>query len=103
MPLRTHLFVTTKTRDTISLFITPIRCDEQHSLLASTSTDYDYESVEETSNDLFSRFLTMRESLQELVVGLEDRDALEKVCTHARRLVEDDETYYETESYQLID
>jgi hypothetical protein len=96
-------------RDAIDLFATLLRCDEQHHLLAVTSEDYPYLTAEEELAALLRRFLAMCEELCMLGETLQRRgheiksqSALEAVCAHAQRLVHDDQTFYETETYRTL-
>lgn len=96
-------------RDAIDLFATLLRCDEQHHLLAVTSEDYPYLTAEEELAALLRRFLATCEELCVLSKTLNRRgyeiksqSALEAVCARARRLVHDDQTFYETETYRTL-
>ncbi len=96
-------------RDTINLFTTLLRCDEQHNLLAATSEEYPYQAAEEELAELFLRFLALCDTLRGLVDTLQKRGyevksqrALEAVCTHANYLARDDEAFYETETYHAL-
>jgi len=96
-------------RDTVDLFSTLLRCDEQHNLLAATSDDYPYLEAEEELAALFRRFLTMCDGLRALGETLQSRGyeiksqrTLEAAYAHAHRLVHDDQTFYETETYRTI-
>jgi len=96
-------------QDAIDLFATLLRCDEKHNLLAATSDDYPYQATEEELTVLFRRFLAMSEDLCVLARRLhrqghdiEHLPALESVSTHARRLVHDDQSFYETDTYRAL-
>ncbi|MFQ5859444.1 MAG: hypothetical protein ACE5LU_27925, partial [Anaerolineae bacterium] len=96
-------------QDTIDLFATLLRCDKQHNLLAATSEEYPYEATEAQLEELFLRFATVCDRVRELVEALqnrgheiESRHALEAVCAHAHRLVQDDDTFYETEAFRTL-
>jgi len=96
-------------RDTINLFTTLLRCDEQHNLLAATAEEYPYQAAEEELADLFLRFLAVCDALRGLVDTLQRRGFeiksqrdLEAVCTRAHYLARDDEAFYETEPYHAL-
>lgn len=96
-------------RDTIDLFATLQRCDEQHSLLAATVEDYPYQETEAELAALFRRFLStcdelrvLGEVLQSKGHELESQRTLDSVCAHTRRLVYNDQTFYGTETYRTI-
>ncbi|MBS1252967.1 MAG: hypothetical protein MAG451_02011 [Anaerolineales bacterium] len=96
-------------QDTIDLFATLRRCDEQHSLLAATSEDYPYEEIEVELAALFQQFLALCNELRAVTRMVQDRgheikghQALGEICAHARRLVQDDQTFYESETYRLL-
>ena len=96
-------------QDAIGLFYFLLRCDEQHQLAAVTSKDYPYQDVEETLDNIFQKFLDLCDELSALAeiqsnIGYEikNRNELEAVRSKARRIVEDDETFYESEQYRSI-
>lgn len=96
-------------QDAIDLFATLLRCDEKHNLLAATSDDYPYQATEEELTVLFRRFLAMSEDLCVLARRLHRQGhdikhlpALESVSAHARRLVHDDQSFYETDTYRAL-
>ncbi len=96
-------------QDAIGLFPLLLRCDEQHQLTAVTSNDYPYQAAEETLDKIFAKFLELCDQLSALAkvqfdMGYEikNRNKLEAVRTKARRIVEDDETFYESELYRSI-
>lgn len=96
-------------QDAIDLFATLLRCDEEHSLLAATSDDYPYQATEEELAVLFRRFLNMSKDLSALTRRLqsqghdiESQAELEAVSAHAWRLVHDDQSFYETETYRSL-
>lgn len=96
-------------QDTVDLFATLRRCDEQHSLLAATSDDYPYQEIEDELATLFQQFLSMCNQLctlsdrfQDSGHEIESHHILQKVCAHARRLVQDDQTFYESETYRTL-
>lgn len=95
-------------RDTINLFTTLLRCDEQHNLLAATAEEYLYQAAEEELAELFLRFLAVCDALRGLVDTLQGRGheiksqrALEAVCARAHYLARD-EAFYETETYHAL-
>ena len=97
------------TQDTIGLFPLLLHCDEHHQLAAVTSNDYPYQAVEETLDNLFIKFLELCDELSALMkvkfnMGYEikNRNELEAVRAKARHIVEDDETFYESERYRSI-
>ena len=96
-------------RDAVNLFDTLLRCDEQHHSLAATVETYPYQATEEELTVLFRRFLAMCEALCALSQTLQARGfeiankaALDKTCAHACRLVDDDQAFYATETYQAL-
>lgn len=96
-------------RDAVDLFATLLRCDEQHSLLAATSEDYPYQEIEKELATLFQQFLTtcnelrmLAEMLQSKGYKIKSQRSLETLCAHARRLVHDDQTFYESETYRIL-
>jgi len=96
-------------QDAIDLFATLLRCDEKHNLLAATSDDYPYQATEEELTVLFRRFLAMSEDLCVLAQRLHRQGhmidhlpALEAVSAHTRRLVHDDQSFYETDTYRTL-
>ena len=62
-------------QDTIELFATLLRCDEQHNLLAATIDDYSYSATEEALEKLFGRFLIMCGKLKSLSEALATRQS----------------------------
>ena len=96
-------------QDAIGLFSFLLRCDEHHQLTAVTSKNYPYQDVEETLDNIFIKFLDLCDQLSALAkvqssMGYEvkNQSKLEAVQTKARRIVEDDETFYESEQYRSI-
>ena len=96
-------------QDAIGLFSLLLRCDEHHQLAAVTSNDYPYQAVEDTLDNIFIKFLDLCDELSSLAevqfnMGYEikNRNKLEAVRTKARHIVEDDETFYESERYRSI-
>jgi hypothetical protein len=97
------------TQDAIGLFSLLLRCDEHHQLAAVTSKDYPYQDVEEALDNIFIRFLELCDELSALMkvesntrYEIKNRNKLEAVRAKARRIVEDDETFYESEQYRSI-
>ena len=96
-------------QDAIELFSLLLRCDEHHQLAAVTSKDYPYQDVEDTLDNIFIKFLELCDELSGLAkvqsnMGYEikNRKNLEAVRTKGRRIVEDDESFYESELYRSI-
>jgi hypothetical protein len=96
-------------QDTVQLFATLLRCDEQHNLLATTVDNYPYAVTEETLDELFSRFLAMcgklkslSETIQQKGIYIKNHADLVTIYAHARRLVNDDQSFYETTTYERL-
>ncbi len=96
-------------QDAIGLFSLLLRCDENHQLTAVTSSDYPYQAAEETLDNIFIKFLELCDELSALAkiqlnMGYEikNRNKLEAVRAKARHIVEDDETFYESQQYRSI-
>jgi len=96
-------------QDAIGLFHLLIRCDEYHQLTATISDDYPYQAVEETLEHLFIKFLELCnqilyyvEDQTEKGYKIKDQEKLEAVRAKAKRIVEDDEEFYESEDYRSI-
>ena len=96
-------------QDAIELFSLLLRCDEHHQLAAVTSKDYPYQDVEETLDNIFIKFLELCDELSRMAkiqskIGYEikNRKKLEAVQMKARRIVEDDESFYESKRYCSI-
>jgi hypothetical protein len=96
-------------QDATNLFAMLLRCDEKHHLLAATSDDYPYQATEDELTVLFRRFLAMSEDLCVLAQRLHRQGhiidhlpALEAVSAHTRRLVHDDQSFYETDTYRTL-
>jgi len=94
--------------DVTNLFAMLLRCDEQHNLLATTD-NYPYLAIEFELTKLFERFLDggkklqqVGELLQEKGFELKNLAHLSDVCSHAHRLVEDDQSFYDTLAYQNL-
>jgi hypothetical protein len=96
-------------QDATSLFAMLLRCDEKHNLLAATCDDYPYQATEDELTILFRRFLAVSEDLCVLARrphrqdhDIEHLPALEAVSAHTRRLVHDDQSLYETDTYRKV-
>ena len=96
-------------QDTIGLFSLLLRCDEHHQLASVTLNDYPYQTVEETLDNLFIKFLELCNQLSALVEvqhnpkhEIKSRNKLEAVKAKAQRIVEDDEGFYESGLYRSI-
>ncbi|MFQ6044062.1 MAG: hypothetical protein ACE5PV_24675, partial [Candidatus Poribacteria bacterium] len=96
-------------QDAIGLFPLLLRCDEHHQLAAVTKKDYPYQPVEEILDNIFQKFLELCDELSALTkvqfnmgYEIENRNKLESVRAKARRIVNDSETFYESQRYRSI-
>ncbi len=94
--------------DETNLFAMLLRCDEQHNLLATTD-NYPCSAIESELTKLFERFLDGGKKLQQVAELLQKKGfelknlaQLIDVCSHAHRLVEDDQSFYDTVVYQNL-